>query len=147
MTPPGQAEWLSDEIKHLLNFVLSLLRDFGLDDYYLELSTRETEGDKRDKFIGSDEEWAEATAVLEQAATGEGVILGGANFVFADGHAGIDWLTQANPLHASGGYLWGYPIAAFVVGTVRQVPFGARADPVRIEQVGTVGRAQPPLAR
>jgi biotin transport system substrate-specific component len=36
--------------------------------------------------------------------------------VFADAHGGIDWLTQANPLHASGGYLWGYPIAAFVVG-------------------------------
>ena len=38
--------------------------------------------------------------------------------VFADGHGGIDWLTQANPLHASGGYLWGYPIAAFVVGWI-----------------------------
>ena len=38
--------------------------------------------------------------------------------IFADGHAGIDWLTQANPLHASGGYLWGYPIAAFVVGWI-----------------------------
>ncbi len=36
--------------------------------------------------------------------------------IFADGLGGIDWLTQANPLHASGGYLWGYPIAAFVVG-------------------------------
>jgi biotin transport system substrate-specific component len=38
--------------------------------------------------------------------------------IFADGHGGIDWLTQANPLHASGGYLWGYPIAAFVVGWI-----------------------------
>src|SRR5436190_19493543 len=36
--------------------------------------------------------------------------------VFADGHGGIDWLTQANPLHASGGYLWGYPLAALLVG-------------------------------
>ena len=49
------AEQAPAEIKHLLDFVLSLLRDFGLDDYYLELSTRETEGDKKDKFIGSDE--------------------------------------------------------------------------------------------
>jgi biotin transport system substrate-specific component len=36
--------------------------------------------------------------------------------IFADGHGGIDWLTQANPLHASGGYLWGYPLAALLVG-------------------------------
>ncbi len=68
------------EIKHLLNFVLSLLRDFGLDDFYLELSTR---GDS-DKFIGSDEEWANATAVLEQVATDTGLKLvpdpGGAAF-------------------------------------------------------------------
>jgi threonyl-tRNA synthetase len=68
------------EIKHLLNFVLSLLRDFGLTDFYLELSTR---GDS-DKFIGSDEEWATATAVLEQAATETGLTLvpdpGGAAF-------------------------------------------------------------------
>src|SRR5437016_1278429 len=27
--------------------------------------------------------------------------------VFASGHAGIDWLTRADPLHVSGGYLWG----------------------------------------
>ena len=54
------------EVKHLLDFVLGLLRDFGLDDYYLELSTRDDS--KADKFIGSDEQWAMATAVLEQAA-------------------------------------------------------------------------------
>ena len=45
------------EIRHLLAFVLGLLRDFGLDDYYLELSTRGDDPAKR-KFIGSDEEWA-----------------------------------------------------------------------------------------
>jgi threonyl-tRNA synthetase len=49
------------EVKHLLNFMLSLLRDFGIDDFYLELSTRD---DRTDKFIGSDEEWAVATQVL-----------------------------------------------------------------------------------
>lgn len=68
------------EIKHLLAFVLGLLKDFGLDDYYLELSTR----DESDKFIGSNEQWAEATRVLEQAATETGLELvadpGGAAF-------------------------------------------------------------------
>jgi threonyl-tRNA synthetase len=68
------------EIRHLLSFVLGLLNDFGLDDYYLELSTR---GDS-EKFIGSDEEWAVATAVLEEAARETGLELvpdpGGAAF-------------------------------------------------------------------
>ncbi|WP_432504350.1 threonine--tRNA ligase [Kineococcus arenarius] len=68
------------EIKHLLDFVLGLLKDFGLDDYYLELSTR---GDS-EKFIGSDEEWERATAVLETAARDTGLELvadpGGAAF-------------------------------------------------------------------
>ncbi|MFK5583306.1 threonine--tRNA ligase [Serinicoccus sp. LYQ131] len=72
------------EIKHLLDFVLSLLRDFGLDDFYLELSTRDETGAKKDKFIGSDEQWAEATAVLEEVATESGLELvadpGGAAF-------------------------------------------------------------------
>ena len=60
-------EQAPDEIKHLLDFVLGLLRDFGLDDYYLELSTRDDS--KPDKFVGSDEEWAMATAVLEEVGT------------------------------------------------------------------------------
>ncbi|MEO5610272.1 MAG: threonine--tRNA ligase, partial [Ornithinibacter sp.] len=72
------------EIKHLLNFVLSLLRDFGLEDYYLELSTRATEGEKKDKFIGSEEEWEVATDVLLDVATESGLELvldpGGAAF-------------------------------------------------------------------
>ena len=63
------------EVKHLLDFVLSLLRDFGMDDYYLELSTRAEEGDKKAKFIGTDEQWAEATAVLEQVAIETGLEL------------------------------------------------------------------------
>jgi threonyl-tRNA synthetase len=70
------------EIQHLLNFVLSLLRDFGLTDYYLELSTRDET--KTDKFIGSAEQWERATAVLEEAALGTGLELvpdpGGAAF-------------------------------------------------------------------
>jgi threonyl-tRNA synthetase len=63
------------EIKHLLDFVLGLLSDFGLDDYYLELSTRDESGDKKDKFIGSDEQWAEGTAVLQQVAEASGLEL------------------------------------------------------------------------
>ncbi|WP_431976581.1 threonine--tRNA ligase [Micromonospora haikouensis] len=70
------------EIKHLLNFVLSLLKDFGIDDFYLELSTRDEA--KPDKFVGSDEDWATATAVLEQCARETGLDLvpdpGGAAF-------------------------------------------------------------------
>ncbi|MCT1828518.1 threonine--tRNA ligase [Brevibacterium luteolum] len=72
------------EIRHLLDFVLSLLRDFGLDDFYLELSTRDEDGKKKDKFIGSDEVWAEATEVLESVALETGLELvpdpGGAAF-------------------------------------------------------------------
>jgi threonyl-tRNA synthetase len=60
------------EVKHLLNFVLSLLRDFGMDDYYLELSTRD---DAKDKFIGTDEQWEAATQALEGAARETGLEL------------------------------------------------------------------------
>jgi threonyl-tRNA synthetase len=65
-------EQAPDEIRHLLNFMLSLLRDFGIDDYYLELSTRD---DRKDKFIGSDEEWAVATKVLEDVCLETGLEL------------------------------------------------------------------------
>ncbi|MEO5852421.1 MAG: threonine--tRNA ligase [Nocardioides sp.] len=75
-------EQASDEIKHLLNFCLGLFRDFGLDDFYLELSTRD---DKNvEKFLGSDEDWTTATAVLQSAADESGLDLvadpGGAAF-------------------------------------------------------------------
>ncbi|WP_332662765.1 threonine--tRNA ligase [Aeromicrobium sp.] len=65
-------EQAPDEIRHLLNFVLSLLRDFGLDDFYLELSTRDA---SKDKFIGSDEDWAVATKVLEDVCVESGLEL------------------------------------------------------------------------
>ena len=68
------------EVEKLLGFVLGLLADFGLDDYYLELSTRGT----GDKFIGSDEEWEQATEVLRGCAERTGLELvpdpGGAAF-------------------------------------------------------------------
>ncbi|HEX6249278.1 MAG TPA: threonine--tRNA ligase [Nocardioidaceae bacterium] len=75
-------EQAPDEIKHLLRFVLSLLEDFGLDDYYLELSTRDDS--RPDKFVGTDDDWAVATKVLEDVAkeTGLDVVAdpGGAAF-------------------------------------------------------------------
>jgi threonyl-tRNA synthetase len=61
------------EIKHLLNFCLSLFRDFGLDDFYLELSTRDDS--KPDKFIGTHEQWEAATEVLYSVATESGLEL------------------------------------------------------------------------
>ncbi|MBO0840476.1 MAG: threonine--tRNA ligase, partial [Sciscionella sp.] len=72
-------EGMVTEIESLLTFVLDLLRDYGLDDFYLELSTRDEE-----KSIGTDEEWAEATAALRTAAEASGLELvldpGGAAF-------------------------------------------------------------------
>jgi threonyl-tRNA synthetase len=58
-------EQMADELHSTMSFVLSLLRDFGLEDFYLELSTR-PEG----KAVGSLEEWDEATEALRSAATG-----------------------------------------------------------------------------
>ena len=70
------------EVKHLLNFCLGLFRDFGLDDFYLELSTRDDK--HKDKFQGSDEDWAIATAILQEVADESGLDLvpdpGGAAF-------------------------------------------------------------------
>ena len=61
------------EIKHLLDFCLGLFRDFGLEDFYLELSTRDDS--KPDKFIGSDEDWAIATEVLREVCEQSGLEL------------------------------------------------------------------------
>ncbi len=66
-------EQAPDEIRHLLDFVLSLLKDFGLDDFYLELSTRDDS--KPDKFVGSDDEWEVATRVLADVAAASGLEL------------------------------------------------------------------------
>jgi threonyl-tRNA synthetase len=56
-------EQLRDELASLLRFVLELLGDYGLDDFYLELSTKDP-----DKFVGSEEVWDEATATLADVA-------------------------------------------------------------------------------
>src|SRR5262249_52578423 len=69
------------ELKRLLKFVLDLLRDYGLSDFYLELSTRD---EAKEKFVGSDEDWEHATASLAEAAAESGLELvadpGGAAF-------------------------------------------------------------------
>jgi threonyl-tRNA synthetase len=66
------AEQAPGEIKHLLDFVLSLLRDFGLEDFELELSLRD---DHKDKWIGSDEFWEYSTNALRSVAQASGLKL------------------------------------------------------------------------
>jgi threonyl-tRNA synthetase len=66
-------EQAPDEIKHLLDFCLGLFRDFGLDDFYLELSTRDDSNP--DKFVGDDAEWDAATKVLADVAAESGLEL------------------------------------------------------------------------
>jgi threonyl-tRNA synthetase len=72
-------EQMRDELTSLLRFVLDLLRDYGLEDFYLELSTKDPE-----KFVGSDETWEEATQTLREVAESEKLELvldpGGAAF-------------------------------------------------------------------
>ena len=72
-------EQMRDELKNLLTFVLNLLKDFGLNDFYLELSTKDEH-----KFVGSDEIWEEATTTLAEVAKESGLELvadpGGAAF-------------------------------------------------------------------
>ncbi|MGK5442429.1 threonine--tRNA ligase [Micromonospora sp. URMC 105] len=72
-------EQMAGELKSLLAFVLDLLRDYGLDDFYLELSTRNPE-----KSVGTDENWERATEALRSAAEDSGLDLvpdpGGAAF-------------------------------------------------------------------
>lgn len=72
-------EQMKGELTSLLTFVLDLLKDYGLDDFYLELSTRNPE-----KSVGSDEVWEQATRTLEEVAVASGLDLvpdpGGAAF-------------------------------------------------------------------
>jgi threonyl-tRNA synthetase len=74
-------EQAGEELKRLLTFVLDLLRDYGLTDFYLELSTRD---ETKQKWVGTEEDWAHATEVLRDAATDSGLELiddpGGAAF-------------------------------------------------------------------
>src|SRR5688500_17818741 len=63
-------EQMVDELKSLLVFVLDLLRDYGLNDFYLELSTK-----PETKSVGTDEEWAEATEALRTVGVAMGLDL------------------------------------------------------------------------
>ena len=65
-------EQAGEEIKAQIQFFLSILSDFGLTDFYLELSTRD-DGARKDKFIGSDADWAAATAALQEACDASGL--------------------------------------------------------------------------
>jgi len=75
------ADQVKGELTHSLDFVLQTLRDYGLNDFYLELSTKE-EGNP--KFIGDDTLWTEATETLREVAEASGLELvpdpGGAAF-------------------------------------------------------------------
>ncbi|NJC22228.1 threonyl-tRNA synthetase [Arthrobacter pigmenti] len=72
-------EQMKDELTTTLNFVLGLLKDYGLDDFYLELSTKDPE-----KYVGGDAAWDEATRTLAEVAEASGLELvpdpGGAAF-------------------------------------------------------------------
>jgi len=72
-------EQMANELDSLLTFVLNLLRDYGLEDFYLELSTKNPE-----KYVGSDEDWDAATETLRKAAEAQNLELvmdpGGAAF-------------------------------------------------------------------
>ena len=72
-------EQMAGELDSLLTFVLNLLRDYGLEDFYLELSTKNAE-----KYVGSDEDWDAATETLRKAAEAQNLELvmdpGGAAF-------------------------------------------------------------------
>ncbi|OKL52466.1 threonine--tRNA ligase [Buchananella hordeovulneris] len=63
-------EQMKEELTTLLTFVLDLLKDYGLDDFYLELSTKNPT-----KFVGDDATWEEATRTLEEVATASGLTL------------------------------------------------------------------------
>ncbi len=71
-------------IRDLLGFFDDVLSAFGLGEFYLELSTRDSEGRNQDKFIGSDQDWAAATRILQEVCEGSGLDLvpdpGGAAF-------------------------------------------------------------------
>lgn len=72
-------EAMKEELTGTLNFILNLLKDYGLTDFYLELSTKDPE-----KYVGDDETWQEATATLAEVAAESGLELvpdpGGAAF-------------------------------------------------------------------
>ncbi|MCG7288962.1 MULTISPECIES: threonine--tRNA ligase [unclassified Corynebacterium] len=63
-------EQLEEELTSVLEFIISLLQDYGLDDFYLELSTKDP-----NKYIGDDEIWERSTSILESVAKKSGLEL------------------------------------------------------------------------
>ncbi len=123
-------EQMDGELTSLLRFVLDLLRDYGLDDFYLELSTKNPE-----KFVGTDESWARATEALEVAARESGLELvpdpGGAAFygpkisVQARDAIGRTWQMSTIQLDFNQPELFGLEY---------QAPDGTRRQPVMIHR-------------
>jgi threonyl-tRNA synthetase len=121
---------LHSELTNTLNFVLGLLKDYGLEDFYLELSTKDPE-----KYVGSDDIWEEATATLEQVAKDSGLELvpdpGGAAFygpkisVQARDAIGRTWQMSTIQLDFNEPELFGLEYTA---------PDGSRQRPVMIHR-------------
>jgi len=123
-------EQMRDELASLLRFVLDLLADYGLEDFYLELSTR-----NEDKYVGTDELWSEATATLEEVGTASGLDLvpdpGGAAFygpkisVQAKDALGRTWQMSTIQLDFNTGERFGLTYTG---------PDGSRQSPVMIHR-------------
>jgi threonyl-tRNA synthetase len=123
-------EQMRDELARLLTFVLELLKDYGLEDFYLELSTKDPE-----KFVGSDEVWEEATATLAEVAKDSGLELvddpGGAAFygpkisVQTRDAIGRSWQMSTIQLDFNEPRLFGLEYTA---------PDGSRQEPVMIHR-------------
>ena len=121
---------MRDELARLLTFVLELLKDYGLEDFYLELSTKDPE-----KFVGSDEVWEEATATLAEVAKDSGLELvddpGGAAFygpkisVQTRDAIGRSWQMSTIQLDFNEPRLFGLEYTA---------PDGSRQEPVMIHR-------------
>ncbi|OFL99722.1 threonine--tRNA ligase [Corynebacterium sp. HMSC071F07] len=63
-------EQLEEELTKVLDFIISLLKDYGLDDFYLELSTKDP-----NKYVGTDEIWERSTSILQSVAEKSGLDL------------------------------------------------------------------------
>jgi threonyl-tRNA synthetase len=123
-------EQMRDELASLLTFVLDLLKDYGLEDFYLELSTKNPE-----KYVGTDADWDEATETLREVATGSGLELvpdpGGAAFygpkisVQARDAIGRTWQMSTIQLDFNEPGLFGLEYTA---------PDGSRQQPVMIHR-------------
>ena len=61
---------MEEELTKVLEFIISLLKDYGLDDFYLELSTKDP-----NKYVGSDEIWERSTKILQSVAEKSGLDL------------------------------------------------------------------------